>query len=134
MMTALALNCTIAPHSKFDRKNYPYPDLMKGYQISQYDEPIGRLGWIDVTAEGKTRRIGITRVHLEEDVAKLLHREEYGGPGYSLVDVTRSGVPSCATSACPWPTWRKAHSAATPTYRSDPSASLNSTPRSKSKT
>ncbi len=93
MMTALALNCTIAPHSKFDRKNYPYPDLMKGYQISQYDEPIGRLGWIDVTAEGKTRRIGITRVHLEEDVAKLLHREEYGGPGYSLVDVNRSGVP-----------------------------------------
>jgi aspartyl-tRNA(Asn)/glutamyl-tRNA(Gln) amidotransferase subunit B len=93
MMTALALNCTIAPHSKFDRKNYPYPDLMKGYQISQYDEPIGRQGWIDVTADGQTRRIGITRVHLEEDVAKLLHREEYGGPGYSLVDVNRSGVP-----------------------------------------
>ena len=93
MMTALALNCTIAPHSKFDRKNYPYPDLMKGYQISQYDEPIGRQGWIDVTADGKTRRIGITRVHLEEDVAKLLHREEFGGPGYSLVDVNRSGVP-----------------------------------------
>ena len=93
MMTALALNCTIAPHSKFDRKNYAYPDLMKGYQISQYDEPIGRLGWIDVTADGQTRRIGITRVHLEEDVAKLLHREELGGPGYSLVDVNRSGVP-----------------------------------------
>ena len=93
MMTALALNCTIAPHSKFDRKNYAYPDLMKGYQISQYDEPIGRLGWIDVTAEGRTRKIGITRVHLEEDVAKLLHREEFGGPGFSLVDVNRSGVP-----------------------------------------
>lgn len=93
MMTALALNCTIAPHSKFDRKNYPYPDLMKGYQISQYDEPIGRSGWIDVTADGQTRRIGITRVHLEEDVAKLLHRDELGGPGYSLVDVNRSGVP-----------------------------------------
>jgi aspartyl-tRNA(Asn)/glutamyl-tRNA(Gln) amidotransferase subunit B len=93
MMTALALNCTIAPHSKFDRKNYPYPDLMKGYQISQYDEPIGRLGWIDITADGQTRRIGITRVHLEEDVAKLLHRDELGGPGYSLVDVNRSGVP-----------------------------------------
>jgi len=93
MMTALALNCTIAPHSKFDRKNYPYPDLMKGYQISQYDEPIGRQGWIDVTAGGRTRRIGITRVHLEEDVAKLLHRDELGGPGYSLVDVNRSGVP-----------------------------------------
>ncbi|PVV82914.1 Asp-tRNA(Asn)/Glu-tRNA(Gln) amidotransferase subunit GatB [Dehalogenimonas alkenigignens] len=93
MLTALALNCTIAPHSKFDRKNYPYPDLMKGYQISQYDEPIGRQGWVDVTADGRTRRIGITRVHLEEDVAKLLHRDEIGGPGYSLVDVNRSGVP-----------------------------------------
>jgi aspartyl-tRNA(Asn)/glutamyl-tRNA(Gln) amidotransferase subunit B len=66
---------------------------MKGYQISQYDEPIGRLGWIDITADGQTRRIGITRVHLEEDVAKLLHRDELGGPGYSLVDVNRSGVP-----------------------------------------
>ncbi|XUX00264.1 MAG: Asp-tRNA(Asn)/Glu-tRNA(Gln) amidotransferase subunit GatB [Dehalogenimonas sp.] len=93
MMTALALNCTIAPNSKFDRKNYAYPDLMKGYQISQYDEPIGRQGWIDVAVDGKVRRIGITRVHLEEDVAKLLHRDELGGPGYSLVDVNRSGVP-----------------------------------------
>ncbi|PPD58006.1 Asp-tRNA(Asn)/Glu-tRNA(Gln) amidotransferase subunit GatB [Dehalogenimonas etheniformans] len=93
MMTALALNCTIAPNSKFDRKNYAYPDLMKGYQISQYDEPIGRQGWIDVAVDGKIRRIGITRVHLEEDVAKLLHRDELGGPGYSLVDVNRSGVP-----------------------------------------
>lgn len=92
MMTALALNCTIAPHSKFDRKNYPYPDLMKGYQISQFDEPIGRDGWLDVTVNGEERRIGITRVHLEEDVAKLLHREELGG-GHSLVDVNRSGVP-----------------------------------------
>jgi aspartyl-tRNA(Asn)/glutamyl-tRNA(Gln) amidotransferase subunit B len=92
MMTALALNCTIAPHSKFDRKNYPYPDLMKGYQISQFDEPIGRDGWLDITVNGEVRRIGITRVHLEEDVAKLLHRDELGG-GHSLVDVNRSGVP-----------------------------------------
>ncbi|TFG45633.1 MAG: Asp-tRNA(Asn)/Glu-tRNA(Gln) amidotransferase subunit GatB [Dehalococcoidia bacterium] len=92
MMTALALNCTIAPHSKFDRKNYPYPDLMKGYQISQFDEPIGRDGWLDVTVNGETRRISITRVHLEEDVAKLIHRDELGG-GHSLVDVNRSGVP-----------------------------------------
>lgn len=92
MMTALALNCTIAPHSKFDRKNYPYPDLMKGYQISQYDEPIGRNGWMDVIVNGESRRIAITRVHLEEDVAKLIHRDEPGG-GYSLVDVNRSGVP-----------------------------------------
>ncbi|MDV2989589.1 MAG: Asp-tRNA(Asn)/Glu-tRNA(Gln) amidotransferase subunit GatB [Dehalogenimonas sp.] len=92
MMTALALNCTIAPHSKFDRKNYPYPDLMKGYQISQFDEPIGRNGWLDITVNGEVRRIGITRVHLEEDVAKLLHRDELGG-GHSLVDINRSGVP-----------------------------------------
>ena len=92
MMTALALNCTIAPHSKFDRKNYPYPDLMKGYQISQYDQPIGLGGWLDVTVDGQVRRIGITRVHLEEDVAKLIHRDEPGG-GHSLVDVNRSGVP-----------------------------------------
>ncbi|MEN8614707.1 Asp-tRNA(Asn)/Glu-tRNA(Gln) amidotransferase subunit GatB [Dehalogenimonas sp. THU2] len=92
MMTALALHCTIAPHSKFDRKNYPYPDLVKGYQISQYDEPIGRNGWLDVTVNGEVRRIGITRVHLEEDVSKLIHRDELGG-GHSLVDVNRSGVP-----------------------------------------
>ena len=92
MLTALALNCTISPHSKFDRKNYPYPDLMKGYQISQYDEPIGRNGWMDIIVNGESRRIGITRVHLEEDVAKLIHRDEPGG-GYSLVDVNRSGVP-----------------------------------------
>lgn len=92
MMTALALNCTIAPNSKFDRKNYAYPDLMKGYQISQYDEPIGREGWLDVNVDGRMRRIGITRVHLEEDVAKLLHRDE-AGAGHSLVDVNRSGVP-----------------------------------------
>jgi aspartyl-tRNA(Asn)/glutamyl-tRNA(Gln) amidotransferase subunit B len=93
VMTALALNCTIADYTKFDRKNYPYPDLMKGYQISQYDAPFGLNGWLNVEVDGETRKIGITRVHLEEDVAKLLHRASPGGESYSLVDVNRSGAP-----------------------------------------
>ncbi len=92
IMTALALNCTISDYTKFDRKNYPYPDLMKGYQISQYDAPVGCGGWLNIDVDGDKKRIGITRVHLEEDVAKLLHRTADGG-SYSLVDVNRSGVP-----------------------------------------
>ncbi|HEY33664.1 MAG TPA: Asp-tRNA(Asn)/Glu-tRNA(Gln) amidotransferase subunit GatB [Dehalococcoidia bacterium] len=92
-MTALALNCTISEYTKFDRKNYPYPDLMKGYQISQYDAPIGHDGWLNIEVDGETKRVGITRVHLEEDVAKLTHRNGPGNEAYSLVDVNRSGVP-----------------------------------------
>jgi len=92
-MTALALNCTIPEYSKFDRKNYPYPDLMKGYQISQYDAPVGVGGWLEVKVNGETRRIGITRVHLEEDTAKLTHRSGSRGESYSLVDVNRAGTP-----------------------------------------
>ncbi|HEY49601.1 MAG TPA: Asp-tRNA(Asn)/Glu-tRNA(Gln) amidotransferase subunit GatB [Dehalococcoidia bacterium] len=94
IMTALALNCTIAEHTRFDRKNYPYPDLMKGYQISQYDNPLSHDGWLAIEVEGGERRIGITRVHQEEDVAKLWHRTEPAtGETYSLVDVNRAGVP-----------------------------------------
>ncbi len=93
IMTALALDCTISEHTKFDRKNYPYPDLMKGYQISQYDAPIGHHGALTIDINGEKKKIGITRVHLEEDVAKLLHRAGPGGEGYSMVDVNRSGVP-----------------------------------------
>jgi aspartyl-tRNA(Asn)/glutamyl-tRNA(Gln) amidotransferase subunit B len=93
MMTALALNCTISDYTKFDRKNYPYPDLMKGYQISQYDTPISHNGWLTIEVDGEKRRVGITRVHLEEDVAKLLHRTSSDGQSYSLVDVNRAGVP-----------------------------------------
>jgi len=93
VMTALALNCTIPEYTKFDRKNYPYPDLMKGYQISQYDAPLGIGGWIDIELEGRENRIGITRVHLEEDTAKLTHRTTPKGESYSLVDVNRAGVP-----------------------------------------
>jgi aspartyl-tRNA(Asn)/glutamyl-tRNA(Gln) amidotransferase subunit B len=92
MMTALALNCTISEHTKFDRKNYPYPDLMKGYQISQYDAPIGLGGWLSIDMDGQKREIGITRVHLEEDVAKMVHHIG-GTEDYSLVDVNRAGCP-----------------------------------------
>jgi aspartyl-tRNA(Asn)/glutamyl-tRNA(Gln) amidotransferase subunit B len=88
IMTALALNCTIPEYSKFDRKNYPYPDLMKGYQISQYDIPLSKNGYLTIEHHGQTRKIGITRVHLEEDTARLLHHD-----GYSLIDVNRSGTP-----------------------------------------
>ena len=92
--TALALNMGIPRLSKFDRKNYPYPDLMKGYQISQYDMPLSENGWIDVeTDDLGRRRIGITRVHLEEDTARLLHRTSDAGEKFSLIDVNRSGVP-----------------------------------------
>jgi aspartyl-tRNA(Asn)/glutamyl-tRNA(Gln) amidotransferase subunit B len=93
VMTALALNCTVAKHAKFDRKNYPYPDLMKGYQISQYDAPIGEHGWLTIDLNGETKKIGITRVHLEEDVARLTHVTTSTGESYSLMDVNRAGVP-----------------------------------------
>ena len=88
IMTALALHCEIAQHSKFDRKNYPYPDLPKGYQISQYDMPLARDGWLEINVNGESRRIGIERIHQEEDTAKLLH-----AVGRSLVDFNRSGMP-----------------------------------------
>ncbi len=93
IMTALALNCTISESTRFDRKNYPYPDLMKGYQISQYDSPLSRSGWLTIEVDGESKRVGITRVHQEEDVAKLWHRTDPSGEPYSLVDVNRSGVP-----------------------------------------
>ncbi len=86
--TGLALGCEIPPFSRFDRKNYPYPDLPKGYQISQYDLPLCRNGYLDVATAQGTRRIRIRRVHLEEDTAKLIHVE-----GSSLIDANRAGVP-----------------------------------------
>ena len=91
--TGLALGCTIARNTKFDRKNYPYPDLMKGYQISQFDMPVASDGCLEIQVDGQTRSIGVTRVHLEEDAAKLLHRTEDYGEGYSLLDINRAGVP-----------------------------------------
>ena len=93
VMTALALNCTVSDYTKFDRKNYPYPDLMKGYQISQYDAPFGHHGRLTIEVDGEKKTVGITRVHLEEDVAKLAHRASPDGESYSLVDVNRAGVP-----------------------------------------
>ena len=87
--TALALNCKISEHSLFHRKNYFYPDLPKNYQISQYDNPLGKNGWLDITVDGEIKRIRICRVHLEEDTGKLIH----AGGDESLVDYNRSGVP-----------------------------------------
>jgi aspartyl-tRNA(Asn)/glutamyl-tRNA(Gln) amidotransferase subunit B len=89
-MVGLALNCQIDEFSKFDRKHYFYPDLPKGYQISQYDQPISKKGYLDIEISGKTKRIGITRAHLEEDAGKNIHPE---GLPYSLVDYNRAGAP-----------------------------------------
>ncbi|MNI03128.1 Aspartyl/glutamyl-tRNA(Asn/Gln) amidotransferase subunit B [compost metagenome] len=90
MKASMALNCEIATHSKFDRKNYFYPDSPKAYQISQFDKPVGEHGWIDIEVNGQTKRIGITRVHLEEDAGKLTHVD---GGYASLVDFNRVGTP-----------------------------------------
>jgi aspartyl-tRNA(Asn)/glutamyl-tRNA(Gln) amidotransferase subunit B len=91
--TALALNCEIPEFSKFDRKNYFYPDLPKGYQISQYDLPFSRNGRLEFDVKGEPRRCGITRVHLEEDTGKLLHAGAIEQAQSSLVDFNRAGVP-----------------------------------------
>ncbi|HJA41857.1 MAG TPA: Asp-tRNA(Asn)/Glu-tRNA(Gln) amidotransferase subunit GatB [Firmicutes bacterium] len=85
---AMALNCEIATYTKFDRKNYFYPDNPKAYQISQFDQPIGEHGYIDIEVNGETKRIGITRVHLEEDAGKLNHFSD----GYSGCDYNRQGT------------------------------------------
>jgi aspartyl-tRNA(Asn)/glutamyl-tRNA(Gln) amidotransferase subunit B len=92
IMSALALNCPVAAITRFDRKNYAYPDLMKGYQISQAYAPVSGKGYITIDIDGTTRQIGVNHVHLEEDVAKMQHRSS-GGEDYSLVDVNRAGCP-----------------------------------------
>lgn len=89
----LALNCEIAPFSKFDRKNYYYPDLPKNYQTSQYDLPIAQNGYLEIEVNGQTKRIGITRVHMEEDAGKLVHSGSIATSETSLVDYNRTGVP-----------------------------------------
>jgi len=96
MMVGLALGCSINAHTSFSRKNYFYPDLPKGYQISQYDEPIAVNGWLDVVDDaGRTVRVGIRRAHMEEDTAKLFHlpATHVEGAAYTLIDFNRSSVP-----------------------------------------
>ena len=87
---AIALNCKLHPRSRFARKNYFYPDLPKGYQISQYEEPFSTNGWLEIGANGTTKRINITRIHMEEDAGKLVH-DNHGNS--SFVDLNRAGVP-----------------------------------------
>ena len=92
---ALALGCGIRPHSRFARKNYFYPDLPKGYQISQYDEPYSEHGFVDIVVNGAPKRIGITRIHMEDDAGKSVHDGFKDSDRYSYVDLNRSGTPLC---------------------------------------
>src|SRR3989440_2936029 len=96
-MIGLALNCSIASWCRFARKNYFYPDMPKNYQISQYDEPLCTDGWLDVTVAGTVVRVGIERVHMEEDTGKSHHMGgatgRIHGADYSLVDYNRAGIP-----------------------------------------
>ncbi len=90
---ALALNCTVNPLSRFARKNYFYPDLPKGYQISQYDQPLAEHGYIDISVDGVKKRIGVTRVHMEDDAGKSVHEGFRDSDKYSYVDLNRCGMP-----------------------------------------
>jgi aspartyl-tRNA(Asn)/glutamyl-tRNA(Gln) amidotransferase subunit B len=89
----LALNCHIRPQSRFARKNYFYPDLPKGYQISQYDEPVAEHGYVDILVDGVEKRIGVTRVHMEDDAGKSIHDGFKDSDRYSYVDLNRCGTP-----------------------------------------
>jgi aspartyl-tRNA(Asn)/glutamyl-tRNA(Gln) amidotransferase subunit B len=90
---ALALNCEIREKSRFARKNYFYPDSPKGYQISMYDEPLAEHGWVDIVVGGAAKRIGVTRVHMEDDAGKSVHEGFRDSDRYSYVDLNRSGTP-----------------------------------------
>jgi aspartyl-tRNA(Asn)/glutamyl-tRNA(Gln) amidotransferase subunit B len=92
LKAATALNCEIASFAKWDRKNYYYPDLPKNYQISQYDLPFSKGGWLEIQTSADPKRVGLIRVHLEEDAGKMLH-DEQGGGRESLVDLNRAGTP-----------------------------------------
>jgi aspartyl-tRNA(Asn)/glutamyl-tRNA(Gln) amidotransferase subunit B len=90
---ALALNCRVNPASRFARKNYFYPDLPKGYQISQFDQPLSEHGWLEIETNGATKRVGITRLHLEEDAGKSLHEGFPDSDQKTYLDFNRCGVP-----------------------------------------
>jgi aspartyl-tRNA(Asn)/glutamyl-tRNA(Gln) amidotransferase subunit B len=90
---SLAIHCTVRPQSRFARKNYFYPDLPKGYQISMYDEPLAERGWVDIVVGGAGRRIGVTRVHMEDDAGKSMHEGFPDSGRSSYVDLNRSGTP-----------------------------------------
>jgi aspartyl-tRNA(Asn)/glutamyl-tRNA(Gln) amidotransferase subunit B len=90
---SIGLNCQVRPQSRFARKNYFYPDLPKGYQISMYDEPLAEHGWVDIETGGAKKRIGITRIHMEDDAGKSMHEGFRDSDRYSYVDLNRSGTP-----------------------------------------
>lgn len=91
--TALAMSCKIAPFNRFARKNYFYPDLPKGYQISQYELPLAKGGHVEIVVDGNIKKVGLTRIHIEEDAGKLIHGENLGDRDSSYVDINRAGVP-----------------------------------------
>src|ERR1700751_3184855 len=93
VLAAMALNCRINEASVFARKNYFYPDLPKGYQISQYDKPVAEHGWVDIEVHGEKKRIGVTRVHMEDDAGKSIHDGFKDSDRYTYVDLNRSGTP-----------------------------------------
>jgi len=93
IQAALAMNCRVNGFSRFARKNYFYPDLPKGYQISQYDQPLAEHGWLDVVVDGSAKRIGVTRVHMEDDAGKSIHDGFKDSDRYTYVDLNRSGTP-----------------------------------------
>jgi aspartyl-tRNA(Asn)/glutamyl-tRNA(Gln) amidotransferase subunit B len=93
IQAALAMNCRVNAFSRFARKNYFYPDLPKGYQISQYDQPLAEHGWLEVSVNGVAKRIGVTRVHMEDDAGKSIHDGFKDSDRYTYVDLNRSGTP-----------------------------------------
>lgn len=95
LKAAVAINCTVPNECKFDRKNYFYPDLPKAYQITQYDQPVGKNGFLEIDLNGKKKIVNITRIHIEEDAGKLVHAgsDRLSGSTYSLADYNRAGVP-----------------------------------------
>src|SRR5262249_30889376 len=90
---AIGLNCTVNPESQWSRKNYFYPDLPKGYQISQYDRPLAEHGFIEIPVDGARKRIGVQRIHMEEDAGKSLHEGFPDSNRVTYLDYNRSGVP-----------------------------------------